>query len=236
MSILSAKKAYSNALSKGQKSDLNTLHERAYHLIQKQQLKHYEERVNTFLKTITLPRNTKTILKNKMLQPITAGGVQYSNFMEEAARRLSQSTQTTSGRIAERCVQRELERKGLRKEQHFTVRKHHADIIVYYPDIKAEQKRHRIEVKNVKMRERGVRGFSYDGDSLIGFFDSEDEFGIGAIAELEKLCHQKGGYVYVPPKLFISLKKKERLKKNSRVRRNTAFGQDMANFSKTGKL
>jgi hypothetical protein len=156
--------------------------------------------------------------------------------MEETAKRLNQSTKTTSGRIAEWCVQRELERKGLRKNEHFTIRKDKTDIIVYHPDMKRDKKRHRIEVKNLKMRERGIRGLVYDGDSLVGFFDEEGEFGAGTVREINEYCSKTNGYAYVSPLIYNSLRKNKQLTRNTRFKLNTKIGEDMAIFCNTGKL
>lgn len=236
MSILSAKRAYVEALNEIPSSDINSLHERAYSFIQEQQRKYYEDKVDAFLNTLKLSSRTKTMLRRKLLQPVTVGGVHYSNFMEEAAKRLNQSTKTTSGRIAEWCVQRELEKKGLGKNEHFTIRKAGTDIIVYHPDIRRDKKRHRIEVKNVKMRERGIRGLVYDGDSLVGFFDEEGEFGAGIVKEINEYCGKKNGYAYVSPLIYNFLRNNKQLTGNTRFKPNTEIGKDMANFCITGKL
>jgi hypothetical protein len=236
MSILSAKQAYIKALNEIPSSDINLLHERVYSFLQKQQQKYYENKVDAFLSTLKLSGRTKTMLRRKLLQPITIGGVHYSNFMEEAAKRLNQSTKTTSGRVAEWCVQRELEKNCLNKNEHFTIRKNKTDIIVYHPDMKRDKKRHRIEVKNLKMRERGIRGLVYDGDSLVGFFDEEGEFGTGTVKEINEYCRKTNGYAYVSPLIYNSLRKNKQLTRNTRFKLNTEIGKDMAKFCKTGTL
>jgi hypothetical protein len=236
MAILSAKKAFSEALEGFPNVNMNKLHEETYKLIQGQSQQHYEKRVDDFLKQFEFPISSKVMLKRRMLKPVTAGGVLYANFMEEASRRLSQSKQTTSGYIAEWCVHRELENRGLQKNTHFVVRKESSDIIVYYPNIVTAKSRHRIEVKNVKMRERGIRGLMYDGDSIIGFFDEEGEFGSGAASEINQYCSNQGGYAYVSPLIYNFLKRNKQLPANPRFKLNTDIGKDMANFCKTGKL
>lgn len=236
MGILSAKQAYAEALGEIPSSNMNSLHERVYNFLQKQQRKYYEDKVDAFLSTLKLSSRAKTMLRRKLLQPVTVGGVHYSNVMEEAAKRLNQSTKTTSGRIAEWCVQRELERKGLRENEHFTIRKDKTDIIVYHPDMKRDRKRHRIEVKNLKMRERGIRGLVYDGDSLVGFFDEEREFGAGTVREINEYCCKTNGYAYVSPLIYNSLRKNKQLTLNTRFKLNTEIGKDMARFCHTGKL
>jgi hypothetical protein len=236
MAILSAKKAFSEALKRFPNANMNKLHKETYKLIQGQSQQHYEKRVDDFLKQFEFPISSKVILKRKMLEPVMAGGVLYANFMEEASRRLSQSKQTTSGYIAEWCVQRELQRSGLKKDEHFRVRKEETDIIVFYPCITSEEKRHRIEIKNVKMRERGIRGLVYDGDSIIGFFDEVGEFGSGMVNHVNKYCSEHNGYAYVSPLIYDFLMKNKQLTGNTRFKLNTEIGKDMANFCKTGKL
>ncbi len=236
MTILSAKAALSEALKRWPMADMNELHEKAYHFVQKQQHEHYEERVDTFLEAVKFPIQSKAMLMKTMLEPVSVGGVTYANFMEEAARRLSQSTQTTSGYIAEWCVQRELRSAGLKKDEHYRVRKEGSDIIVSYPNIASEEKRHRIEVKNLKMRERGIRGLIYDGDSIIGFFDENGEFGQGVVKEINEYCSKQGGYAYVSPVIHNFLEQKGQLHGNTRFKLNTKIGQDMAKFCRKGRL
>jgi hypothetical protein len=176
------------------------------------------------------------MLRRKLLQPITVDGVPYSNLMEEAVKRLNQSTKTTSGRIAEWCVQRELEKKDLRENKHFTIRQDGIDIIVYHPNMKREKNRHKIEVKNVKMRERGIRGLAYKADSLVGFFDEEGEFGANKVREIDEYCRKTNGYAYVSPLIYNFLRNSKQLTSNSRFKLNTEIGKDMARFCNTGKL
>ena len=236
MSILSAKRAYSEALKRWPEADMNELHGKAYRFVQKQQQEHYEERVDAFLETVKFPIRSKTTLRKKMLAPKVGGGVPYDNFMDEAAKRLRQSTQTTSGYISEWCVQRELRKKGLEQNKHFRVRKEGSDIIVYYPNIDSEKKRHKIEVKNVKMRERGIRALVYGGDSLVGFFDEEGEFGTGTVKEINEYCRKTNGYAYVSPLIYNFLRNNKQLTGNTRFKLNTEIGKDMANFCNIGKI
>lgn len=236
MAILSAKKAFSEVLKRFPKESMNKLHEETYRLIQVQSQQYYRAEVDAFLKQFEFPVSSKVKLKKRMLEPVMAGGVQYANFMEKASRRLSQSKQTTSGRIAEWCVQRELERKGLKENEHFTIRKRETDIMVYHPDMKRDRKRHRIEVKNVKMRERGIRGLAYDGDSLVGFFDEEGEFGPTTVRRINEYCSKTNGYAYVSPLIYDFLRHSKNLTADTRFKLNTEIGKDMANFCKTGKL
>jgi len=236
MSILSAELAYSKALNEVPTSNMNLLHELAYSFLQKQQRKHYKDEVDAFLKSLKLSSRTKTMLRRKLLQPVTVDGDDYSNFMEAIVERLKQSTKTTSGRIAEWCVQRELKKKGLREDEHFTIRKDKTDIIVYHPDMKRDKNRHRIEVKNVKMRERAIRALFYRADSLVGFFDEEGEFGADRVKEINEYCRKNNGYAYISPLIYNFLKKNKQLTRSTRFKLNTEIGKDMANFCKTGKL
>jgi hypothetical protein len=236
MSILSAKQAYDQALSERPRSDMNWLHGRAYSFIKKQARKHYRHEVDAFLKTLKVSKPVMAVLRRKLLQPVTVNGTDYSNFMEAAVERLKQSNKSTSGRIAERCVQRELEKRRLTENKHFTIRKGGTDITVYHPSMAREKNRHRIEVKNVKMRERGMRGLAYKADSLVGFFDDEREFGANRVREIDEYLRGTNGYAYVSPLVYNFLRKNKQLVSNTRFKLNTEIGKDMANFCKTGKL
>ena len=99
-----------------------------------------------------------------------------------------------------------------------------------------EKSRHRIEVKNVKMRERGMRGLAYKADSLVGFFNDEREFGTNRVREIEEYLRRTNGYAYVSPLIYNFLRKNKQLTGNARFKLNTEIGKDMANFCKTGKL
>ena len=103
MSILSANRIFYEALKRVPGADINLLHSEAYSLMLSNRRKYYERKVDAFLRNLDLPQEVKNKLRKKLLQPVKVGGVEYSNFMEEAARRVSQSFQTTSGRIAELC-------------------------------------------------------------------------------------------------------------------------------------
>jgi len=132
--------------------------------------------VEEILSELNLPKEMHDKVKRKLLEPIVVRGKEYSNFMEEVSRRVSQAFQPISGHLAELCAQRELERAGLRKDYHFTRRKERTDFIIYHPQIQSFRTRHRVEVKNVSLRERATRGLAFDGDSLFGFFNQLNEF------------------------------------------------------------
>jgi len=68
-----------------------------------------------------------------MLEPVIVEGKEYSNFMEEASRRVSQAFQPISGKLAELCAERELGRYGIVKNRHFTTRRNRTDISRCYP-------------------------------------------------------------------------------------------------------
>ncbi|MBS7628957.1 hypothetical protein KEJ23_03150, partial [Candidatus Bathyarchaeota archaeon] len=94
---------------------------------------YYERRVDEILSELNLPKEIHDKVKSKLLEPIVVKGKEYSNFMEEVSRRVSQAFQPISGHLAELCAQRELERAGLRKDYHFTRRKERTDFIIYHP-------------------------------------------------------------------------------------------------------
>ena len=96
--------------------------------------------------------------------------------MEETSRRVSQTFQVISGNIAELCVERELIKIGLKLGIRYVKKAERTDFIIYYPKKDGFKKKHRIEVKNVKLRERGTRGLAFDGDTMIGFFNQPSEF------------------------------------------------------------
>ncbi len=196
--------------------------------------KYYETRVNSILSELDLAPEIKEKIKGKLLEPITVEDKEYSNFMEEVSRRISQAFQPISGNLAELCAARELQRYGLREDLHYTrkkAKKTRTDLIVCHPSIIASKQSHRIEVKNVSLRERATRGLAFDGDSLFGFFNQPGEFTQSNVTVLEELCRKTGGYCYVPPSLIEEMEYR-----GERFRPNTLFGKDMAEFVKSGKL
>ena len=216
-------------LQKNPKVDVNTLHEKTYHLMMAFKSKYYEKKVNAFLSTVKISEKDKRKVKKGLLKP--GGANDYENIMEEVAIPIRQSVQPLSGQIAELCVERELIKVGLKKNVHYTKRKKRTDFIVYYPNIENAKAEHRIEVKNVKLRERGVRGLVFDGDTMFGFFNSPAEFTQNTVEIIEKSCKSTGGYCYIPPLTLSKTPYKSR-----RLRSNTIFGQDMRSFVRKGKL
>jgi len=232
MSIPSSRELIEEALQSNTSIDVNELHSRTFELMKRYRSKYYESKVDTFLSRFSLlglPIATKRKLKKEMLKPIKVGDKEYSNFMEETSRRVSQTFQVISGNLAELAAQRELKRAGLKKDVHFTVKKARTDVIVYHPNIRSAKKKHRVEVKNVKLRERGTRGLGFDGDSLFGFFDDPNEFTRGNVQVIDRFCRRRNGYSYIPPSTLSQMSHK-----GTHFRPNTQFGNDMSAFVKTG--
>lgn len=219
------------ALKENPDIDVNTLHNKTFHLMIQYRSKYYERRVNEILSELNLPPQIHKKIKRKLLEPIVVDGKKYSNFMEEVSRRVSQAFQPISGHLAELCVQRELERAGLKKNYHFTRRKERTDFIIYYPNLLSPKAKHRVEVKNVSLRERATRGLAFDGDSLFGFFNQLGEFTESNVRIIESLCIRTNGYCYIPPNIL-----KQIPYATTRFRPNTQFGTDMAAFAKTGRV
>jgi len=229
--IPSAKDLVRKVLQTDPKADVNILHEKTYQLMINYRSKYYEGKVDSFLSKLDLEPELRDKLKKKMLEPVIADGIEYSNFMEEASRRVSQSFQPLSGKIAELCAERELRNAGLVESVHYTLRKERTDITVYHPDIRSKKKRHRVEVKNVKLRERATRGLAFDGDSLFGFFNDPSEFSESNSKVLEDLCRKTNGYCYMPPSTLEDISYR-----SNRFKPNTELGRDMAFFVKNGRL
>jgi hypothetical protein len=153
-----------------------------------------------------LPTSVKQKIKEKLLEHITVDNKTYTNFMEEVSRRISQTFQVISGNIAELCVERELNKVGLEENIHYVKKKERTDIIIYYPNVKTPKQKHRIEVKNVKLRERGTRGLVFDGDTIIGFFNEPLEFTKSNVEVIDEQCKKTDGYCYVPPETLKNMK------------------------------
>ncbi|MEM4200245.1 MAG: hypothetical protein QXR91_01630 [Nitrososphaerales archaeon] len=231
MSIPSAEEIFREALRIDPKLDVNSLHRKTFELMIQYRSKYYERRVNEVLAELNLPKEIHQKVKDKLLEPIVVGGKEYSNFMEEVSRRVSQAFQPLSGYLAELCAERELERFGLQKDYHFTRRKERTDFTIYYPNVYSYKAMHRVEVKNVSLRERAVRGLVFDGDSLFGFFNQLKEFTESNIKVLERQCFKTDGYCYIPPETLEKIPYT-----TTRFRPNTQFGQDMATFARAGKI
>ena len=229
--IPSAQALIREALDLNPNFDVNSLHAEAFNLMVYYRSKYYEASVDSFLSELDLPKELRTKIKWKMLKPVKVGDREYSNFMEEASRRVSQAFQPISGNVAELCVERELTKVGLVKGINFTRRQERTDFTVYHPDMHHFKLKHRIEVKNVKIRERATRGLLFDGDSLFGFFNDENEFSKSNVEVIDDLCERTKGYCYIPSATLGKM-----VYKGSRFRPNTVFARDMLNFAKTGKI
>jgi hypothetical protein len=193
--------------------------------------RYYERKVDAFLAQLDLEPELREKIKRKMIEPVVAEGVEYSNFMEEASRRVSQTFQVISGNIAELCAERELNRVGLKRDINYRRKIESTDFMIYSPDLRHIRARHRVEVKNVKLRERGTRGLAFDGDSMFGFFDDPSEFTESNVKVIDDHCERVNGYCYIPPATLQGMRIV-----GSRFRSNISFGEDMLNFVKNGKL
>lgn len=227
----SAQAIIEEALQQNPNLEVNSLHTQTFELMLSYRSKYYEASVNQFLSELDLPDKLCRQIKQKMLKPIKIEDKEYSNFMEEVSRRVSQAFQPISGNIAELCAERELIRVGLIKDSNYTRKRERTDITVYYPTISEYKMKHRIEVKNVKIRERATRGLLFDGDSLFGFFDDENEFTESNVEVIDSLCTKTDGYCYIPPDTIDNMRYK-----GMRFRPNTVFGHDMSMFARTGKI
>jgi len=230
MSIPSAKDLVEEAVRLNPAADVNAVHGRTYELMVLYRERYYECKVDAFLAKLDLEPDLLERIKGKMLEPVVAEGVEYSNFMEEASRRVSQTFQVVSGNIAELCAERELERVGLIRDLHYRRKIERTDFIVYSPDIRNVRARHRVEVKNVKLRERGTRGLAFDGDSLFGFFDDPSEFTESNVKVIDEHCTRFNGYCYLPPTTLQKMKNV-----GLKFRSNTFFGKDMLYFVRNGR-
>lgn len=232
--IPSSRELIKEALQSNPNIDVNALHAKTFELMINYRSKYYESKVDAFLSRLSLldvPMEIKKKLRKEMLKPITVGDKEYSNFMEEASRRISQSFQPISGKLAELAAQRELDRVGLERNVHYTVREGRTDITVYHPKVSSGRARHRVEVKNVKLRERATRGLVFDGDSLFGFFNDPGEFSRGNVEVIDNFCQQTNGCCYIPPSTLAEISYR-----GPRFRPNTQFGKDMLSFAQNGRI
>lgn len=237
--IPSASIIFAEALKNTPNGDVNSLHSATWEILKKYISDYYQRKIDDFLAKMDLDDETKKKIKNGLMEPVIVDNKEYSNFMEETAVRLRQSVQPLSGQLAELCVENELKRSGLILNFHYTKRQERTDFTIYHPDIKSKKSTHRVEVKNVCLRERGARGLKFDGDSLFGFFNEPDEFSDSNIEVMDKLCTETNGYIYVPPNLLEEINSrltKERKGKPKRFKPNIRFGQDMAAFCRTGSI
>lgn len=232
MGILpSAREIVDKAISENPSLDVNSLHTKAYELIVFYRSGYYEARLEEILSSIDMPADLRKKITKEFLKPVDVNGKRYSNFMEEISRRVSQSIQPLSGSIAEMCVRIELEKTGLKEGINFTHREDRTDFTIYYPNIDSWESRHRIEVKNVSLRERATRGLLFDGETLFGFFDQPVEFTKSNVDWIDKICTEKEGFCYVPPALLDEINHSTK-----RFKPNTKFGKDMLSFAKTGEI
>ncbi len=211
---------------------INQLHSKTFELIKKYRNRYYKNKVSNFLSRNNLmgiPEEVKIKIEKELLKPIKIEDKKYSNFMEETSRRISQTFQVLSGNIAELCVERELIKVGLKQGVHYIKKAERTDFIIFHPQKEGFKKKHRIEVKNVKLRERGTRGLVFDGDSMIGFFNEPLEFTTSNVEVIEKHCKDVGGYCYVPPQTLKAIKTQ-----NSRFKTNIALAEDMKKFVEDG--
>lgn len=227
----SAKDLIAEAEKLAPRGDINQIHFKTYALMLKHRNNYYVQKLDIFLEKLRIPNTIKKLLKKKLLAPVQEDGIEYSNIMEEMARRASQTFQVISGNIAELCVERELNRVGLKYDLHYDKRKERTDFILYHPNISNAKSRHRIEVKNVKLRERGTRGLAFDGNTMIGFFDDPTEFTESNTKIIEEHCKKTGGFCYMPPQTLAKIKYKSK-----RLKSNIKFAKDALYFIKRGKM
>lgn len=212
-------------------NDLNKLHYQTWLLMIKHRKSYYNKKVKEFLDSTSLTGKEKEEIETKLLTPIVANGIEYSNFMEEASRRISQAFQVISGNIAEMCVEDSLISIGLKRKVHYLRKKERADFTFYSPNILKTKTKHRLEVKNVKLRERGVRGLLFDADSMVGFFDSPGEFVETTIKFIDDHCLKNNGYCYLPPETLKAIKFPTR-----RFKSNLQLAKDMKYFVDNGTM
>ena len=232
----SAKEIIEKAKSQKPKADINELHLLTFQLMLIYRDIYYQNKVNEFIRRksiVELPNKIKLKIKQELLKPVKGGDILYSNFMEETSRRISQTFQTISGNIAELCVEKELIDIGLKLDINYQRKKEHTDLIIYYPTVSNYSKRHRIEVKNVSLRERGTRGLQFDGDSMLGFFNDPSEFTDSNINIIDEYCRKTNGYCYVPPQILEKIKDKMT---NKRFKPNTRFASDIKKFVEKGTI
>lgn len=223
------------------KIDLNNLHGATFKLMMKHKQEYYKKKVKDFLNRMPVSRllspKAKASLTVEMLKPLSISNGKkstlYSNFMEEASRRISQVFQAISGNVAESCIEIKLREAGLKKDLNYKRKYKRSDFTLFHPDFKSSSDIHKVEVKNVALRERGVRGLSFDGDSMMGFFNDAKEFTKETIKIIDKHCRKTGGYCYVPPEILKEILSKHNAK---RFKSNEEFVADMKQFIKSGTI
>jgi hypothetical protein len=228
---LSSDDIFNKALSAvNNKNDVLEIHAKTYEILKEEKEKYYKTELKTFLSSVNIPQEEKMKVENALLQKRNVNNKEYSNFMEEIAIRVRQSIQPLSGSLAELCVEFELNNEGLELNENYDRRKMHTDFIIYYD--KNRDKMHRIEVKNVALRERASRGLKFDGDSLAGFFNQPEEFTDENIRVIDSNLNDTKGYCYVPIDTlnFISKKGGKRFKDINKL------GKDMKYFASNGVM
>lgn len=228
---LSSDDIFKKALSSvDNKNDILEIHEKTYEILKEEKEKYYKTELDEFLSHIDMPQEEKIKVEDALLKKRKIDNKEYSNFMEEIAVKVRQSIQPLSGSLAELCVEFELNTEGLKLNETYDRRRQHTDFIIYY--IKDKSKIHRIEVKNVSLRERGSRGLKFDGDSLAGFFNQEKEFTDENIRIIDNNLKDTKGYCYVPINTlnFILSKGEKRFKDINKL------GKDMKYFTLNGVM
>ena len=230
----SAKEIIEEAKKRNAKADINQLHAFTFKLMMTYKDIYYRRKVGDFLlrpSIKNLPKDMKLKIGKELLKPVKGGDKQYSNFMEEASRRISQTFQPISGNIAELCVEEEFKKIGLKEKINYMKKIEHTDFVIYHPKQQNFLKKHRIEIKNVSLRERATRGLAFDGDSIVGFFNDPSEFTIENIDIINNQCIKTSGYCYIPPALLTQIKD---IVKNKRFKSNTELSSDVEKFIRTG--
>ena len=83
-------------------ADLNKIHSKTFELIKKYRQEYYENKVDSLLSRkdlVNMPKDMKMKIEKELLKPIKVDDIEYSNFMEETSRRVSQTFQVLSGII-----------------------------------------------------------------------------------------------------------------------------------------
>jgi len=149
------------------KADLNNLHSATFKIMMKCKQEYYRKKVKDFLNRTAVSRllslKVKASLGKEMLKPLSVSNgkktTEYSNFMEEASRRISQVFQPISGNVAESCIEIKLREIGLKKDLDYKRKYKRSDFTFFYPDFKSFDGIHRAEVKNVALREEVLGGY-----------------------------------------------------------------------------
>lgn len=211
--------------------DINELHKKCYIEILSLKNQLYEKEIDKFLEELELPIDVVRKIKNKIFKPVYENQVEYHNLLEKIVRPIVQAIQPISGNIAELCAVQELIKHGLKEGLNFKRKVGRTDLVLYYPNLQVSKVIHRVEVKNVSLRERATRGLKFDGDSLLGFFNNPKEFTEENVKIIEELCKKTSGYCYIPPDTLSQIKYKSK-----KFKSNTEFGKDMKYFCLYGKL